>query len=100
MEFIQSSDLEAETNDKVAVMLKALSNPVRLAIVRELSEGSDANCCVDFTRHASLAQSTVSQHLRVLKEAGLIKYCGDGPRSGWCIDRAAMVWLKQQVVAL
>jgi ArsR family transcriptional regulator len=81
-------------------MLKALSHPVRLEIVQTLSEGGDANCCVDFTRTASVVQSTMSQHLRVLKEAGLIKYCGDGPRSGWCIDRQAMVWLKQQVVGL
>jgi ArsR family transcriptional regulator len=100
MEFIQFTDLGSEKADKLAVMMKALSHPVRLQIVQQLSEGSDANCCVDFTRHASLAQSTISQHLRVLKEAGLIKLCGDGPRSGWCIERSAMVWLKQQVVAL
>lgn len=81
-------------------MMKALSHPVRLEIIQALSEGSDANCCIDFTRHSSLAQSTVSEHLRVLKEAGLIKFCGSGPRSGYCIDREAMVWLKQQVVAL
>src|SRR3954447_18181328 len=86
--------------DRMATMLKAVGHPVRLEILQTLSAGGEDNCCVDFTRHASLAQSTVSQHLRVLKDAGLIKYCGDGPRSGWCIDRAAMVWLKQQVVAL
>ena len=100
MELVQFTDLEAEKDEKLAVMMKALSHPVRLQIVQQLSEGSDANCCVDFTRHASLAQSTISQHLRVLKDAGLIKLCGDGPRSGWCIERSAMVWLKQQVVAL
>src|SRR5262245_56135100 len=100
MEYVQFTDLETEKDEKLAVMMKALSHPVRLQIVQQLSEGSDANCCVDFTRHASLAQSTISQHLRVLKDAGLIKLCGDGPRSGWCIERSAMVWLKQQVVAL
>ncbi len=81
-------------------MLKAIAHPVRLEIIQTLSEGSDANCCVDFTKHASLAQSTVSQHLRVLKDAGLIEWCGPGPRSGYCINREAMVWLKQQMVAL
>ena len=80
-------------------MLKALSHPVRLEIVQILSDSGDASC-VDFTRHAGLAQSTVSEHLRVLKEAGLIKQCGPGPRSGYCIDKDALVWLKQQVVAL
>ena len=80
-------------------MMKALAHPVRLDIVQTLSESGDANC-VDFTRHASLAQSTVSEHLRVLKEAGLIKQCGPAPRSGFCINREALVWLKQAVVAL
>jgi ArsR family transcriptional regulator len=97
MEFVKFIVLES---DRLATMMKALAHPARLEIIQTLSEGSDANCCVDFTRHSSLAQSTMSQHLRVLKEAGLIKYCGPGPRSGWCIDRQALVWLKQQVVAL
>ena len=97
METITFYELETE---KLASMLKAVSHPVRLEILQTLSAGAADNCCVDFTRHASLAQSTVSQHLRVLKEAGLIQYCGPGPRSGWCVDRAALTWLKQQVVAL
>jgi ArsR family transcriptional regulator len=81
-------------------MMKALAHPARLEIIQALSERSDANCCVDFTKNSSLAQSTVSEHLRVLKDAGLIKFCGPSPRSGYCINREAMVWLKQQVVAL
>ena len=55
---------------------------------------------MDFTRHAGLAQSTVSEHLRVLKDAGLIRQCGPGPRSGYCINKEALVWLKQSVVGL
>ena len=47
-------------------MLKALGHPVRLEIVRILSDSGEANC-VAFTRHAGLAQSTVSEHLRVLQ---------------------------------
>jgi ArsR family transcriptional regulator len=86
-------------SDRLAAMLKALSHPVRLEIVQVLSDSGEANC-VDFTRHAGLAQSTVSEHLRVLKEAGLIKQCGPGPRSGYCIQKEALVWLKQAVVAL
>jgi ArsR family transcriptional regulator len=97
MELVKFIGLES---DRLAAMLKALAHPVRLEIIQTLSEGSDANCCVDFTKHASLAQSTMSEHLRVLKDAGLIMWCGSGPRSGYCINRAALVWLKQQVVAL
>jgi ArsR family transcriptional regulator len=86
-------------SDRLATMLKALSHPVRLEIVQILSDSGEANC-VDFTRHAGLAQSTVSEHLRVLREAGLIKQCGPGPRSGYCINKEALVWLKQTVVAI
>ena len=89
-------DLDSE---RLAAMLKALSHPVRLEIVQVLSASGDANC-VDFTRHAGLAQSTVSEHLKVLKDAGLIKQCGPGPRSGYCIDKAGLVWMKQALVAL
>ena len=80
-------------------MLKALAHPVRLEMVQVLSESGEA-CCVDFTRHAGLAQSTISQHLRVLKEAGLIRQCGPGPRSGYCINKEALVWLKREIVVL
>jgi len=80
-------------------MLKALAHPVRLEIIQVLSDSGEA-CCVDFTRHAGLAQSTVSEHLRVLKEAGLIRQCGPGPRSGFCINKEALVWLKREIVAL
>ena len=80
-------------------MLRALSHPARIDIVRMLAEAGDAQC-VDLTRHVALSQSTVSEHLRVLKEAGLIEQCGPGPRSGYCLSRPALVWLKQMVVAL
>jgi ArsR family transcriptional regulator len=85
--------------DRLAAMMKALGHPVRLEIVQMLSDSGEANC-IDLTRHADLAQSTVSEHLRVLKDAGLIKQCGPGPRSGYCIQKEALVWLKQVVVAL
>lgn len=80
-------------------MFKALGHPVRIEIVRMMAEAGDANC-MDLTRHVELAQSTVSEHLRVLKEAGLIEQCGPGARSGYCLSRGALIWLKQSVVAL
>jgi ArsR family transcriptional regulator len=80
-------------------MLKALSHPVRLEIVRTLAQIGDQQC-IDLTRETDLAQSTVSEHLRVLKEAGLIEQCGPGPRSGYCLRHDALLWLKQSVVAL
>ena len=80
-------------------MLRALSHPARIEILRTLAGSGDAQC-VDLTRHVALAQSTVSEHLRVLKEAGLIGQCGPSPRAGYCLNADALVWLKQMVVAL
>lgn len=85
--------------DRLATMMRALGHPIRIEIIRTLAAAGDANC-MDLTRHVALAQSTVSEHLRVLKEAGLIEQCGPGPRSGYCLSRDALVWLKQSVVAL
>lgn len=84
---------------RLAAMSRALSNPARIEILRTLADAGDRNC-VDLTRQAGLAQSTVSEHLRVLKEAGLIEQCGPGPRSGYCINREGLLSLKQMVVAL
>jgi ArsR family transcriptional regulator len=85
--------------DRLATMLRALGHPARLDIIRTMAEAGDASC-MDLTRHVDLAQSTVSEHLRVLKEAGLIRQCGPGPRSGYCLSRDALLWLKQNVIAL
>jgi ArsR family transcriptional regulator len=86
-------------SDRLAAMLKALAHPVRLEIVKKLANVGD-QLCIDLTREVDLAQSTVSEHLRVLKEAGLIDQCGPSPRSGYCIRRDALLWLKQAVIAL
>ncbi|MEX2158894.1 MAG: hypothetical protein WEB04_05755 [Dehalococcoidia bacterium] len=42
----------------------------------------------------------MSEHLRVPKEAGLIESCGPRARTGYCLSKDALVWLKQSVVAL
>lgn len=90
--------VELDVN-RLAAMAHAIANPARLEILRTLVETGDRNC-VDLTQQVALAQSTVSEHLRVLREAGLIRPCGRGPRSGYCADREALLWLKQAIVAL
>ena len=68
---------------------KALSHPARLAILSEL--GVQGTCtCGEVVPVTGLAQSTVSQHLRVLRQAGLITGTTDGPRSCYCLDRDAV----------
>ncbi|MES2768850.1 MAG: metalloregulator ArsR/SmtB family transcription factor [Bdellovibrionota bacterium] len=65
---------------------KALSHPARIAILRTLARRGEC-ICGDLVLDLPLAQSTVSQHLKALKEVGLIKGEIDGPRSKYCIDK-------------
>lgn len=70
---------------KIADFAKALSHPARLAILKVLAEKKEC-ICGELVEDLPLAQSTVSQHLKALKEIGLIKGTIDGPRSRYCID--------------
>jgi ArsR family transcriptional regulator len=72
--------------NRVAAFARALSHPARVAILRTLAER--ASCiCGEIVDVLPLAQSTVSQHLKELKEAGLIKGEIEGPRSCYCLDQ-------------
>jgi ArsR family transcriptional regulator, arsenate/arsenite/antimonite-responsive transcriptional repressor len=77
-------------------MFKALANPVRLAILRWLVEHPQ---CItgDIVEVAGLAQSTVSGHLAVLRDCGLV--CGtiDGPATCYCVCLEALDWFEAQV---
>lgn len=70
---------------KLARYSKALSHPARIAILQRLAE--EATCiCGEIVDSLPLAQSTVSQHLKELKDAGLIKGTIDGLTSCYCLD--------------
>jgi DNA-binding transcriptional ArsR family regulator len=84
--------------NRLATMSHALSHPARIEILRTLAAGEQK--CAQLTRDAGLAQSTISEHVRVLREAGLIEACGPGARSGYCISREGLLSLKQMIVAL
>lgn len=70
---------------KIADFAKALSHPARIAILQVLAEKREC-ICGELVEDLPLAQSTVSQHLKALKELGIIKGTIDGPRSRYCID--------------
>lgn len=76
-------------DDALAAKLRALSHPARLRILAALAE-SDACACGDLVRGLPLAQSTVSEHLRILREAGLVRGETGGKRPCYCLDREAM----------
>ena len=70
---------------QLAAWAKALGHPVRLRIVAFLL-GREGCMCGDIVDHIDLAQSTVSQHLKMLKEAGVIQGTIDGPRVCYCVN--------------
>lgn len=88
-----------EANEHLARLAKALAHPARVAIVRILvrKEG----CIVgDIVDELPYAQSTVSQHLKQLKEAGLVRGDVDGPRVCYCVEPGAVALFKALVKAL
>ncbi|MBL7804373.1 MAG: winged helix-turn-helix transcriptional regulator [Saprospiraceae bacterium] len=74
----------AEDNE-LAEMAKALGHPARVAILKELARRNSC-VCGEIVEVLPLAQSTVSQHLKELKAAGLIKGTVEGVKSCYCID--------------
>ena len=86
-------------DEELAGLAKALGHPVRVQIVRLLSRR--ASCiCGDIVKELPLAQSTVSQHLKVLKEAGLIRGEIDGPRTCYCLEPRTLRRLKALIGGL
>lgn len=81
-------------DDDLATVLRALGHPVRLAILRILAERQQSQCCcTDVMQCLPLAQSTVSQHIKVLLDAGLIERQPRGTRNCYVLrgDRLAAV---------
>jgi ArsR family transcriptional regulator len=88
-----------EADEELATLSKALGHPARVKIVRILLRRS-ACMCGDIVDELPLAQSTVSQHLKVLKDAGLIRGEVDGPRVCYCIEPHALRRLRALVGGL
>jgi ArsR family transcriptional regulator, arsenate/arsenite/antimonite-responsive transcriptional repressor len=77
----------------LAAFAKAASHPIRVKILHMLAR-RDAQMCCHIVDELPLAQSTVSEHLRILRSAGLIKANEKGPRVAYCIVPAALKRFK------
>jgi ArsR family transcriptional regulator len=90
-----------EQDEELAAMAKALAHPARVQIVRLLMRHGEGSCiCGDICEVIPLAQSTVSQHLKMLKQAGLIRGDVDGPRICYSIDSDRLERLRELLAAL
>lgn len=81
-------------DSQLAELAKALGHPTRVKIVRLLA-GRDARMCSHLVDELPLAQSTVSEHVRILRAAGLVRTHDSGPRGGYCLVPIALRRLKQ-----
>ncbi len=88
-----------DLDDALAEALKALAHPARLRILRLLANRGTC-ICGDLVEAMPLSQATVSQHLKVLKQVGLVEGAIDGQRSCYCINHAEMVRLRNHVTDL
>jgi ArsR family transcriptional regulator, arsenate/arsenite/antimonite-responsive transcriptional repressor len=82
---ITETAIDSKSDELLAARLLALAHPVRLDIVRQLA-ASDACCNKDVVARVGLAQSTVSQHLKVLVDVGIVTYAPDRQRSRYSLN--------------
>ena len=80
-----SRDGITAADEQLAALARALGHPARVAILRQLSERGEC-VCGEIVNALPLAQATVSQHLKVLKDAGLVQGEIDGPRVCYCVN--------------
>ena len=86
-------------NESLALVCNALSHPARIRIVEHL-KAVDQCICGEIVEILPLAQSTVSQHLKILKTAGLVLGEIEGPRTCYCLDKKRLELFKQAVAKI
>ena len=82
--------------NQLAVQLKAIAHPARIAILQELIK-ANACICGDLVTELGLAQATISQHLKELKNAGLIQGTIEGVSICYCIEPNAWKNLQNEL---
>ncbi|WP_426060949.1 ArsR/SmtB family transcription factor [Hymenobacter sp. B1770] len=84
---------------QIALIAKALGHPARVAILQLLAQRQSC-VCGELVTELPISQSTVSQHLKELKAAGLVQGEVDGPRVCYCIDQAGWDRARQLMAGL
>jgi ArsR family transcriptional regulator len=96
----RTSEPDTQVKDEeLAQLAWALAHPARVRILRILVERA-ACICGELVDQLPLAQSTVSQHLKILKEAGLVQGEVDGPKVCYCVNPTKLRRLKELIVEL
>ncbi|RPD51174.1 ArsR/SmtB family transcription factor [Paracnuella aquatica] len=96
---ITKSEIFTKEQNKLATMLKAIAHPARIAILQHLIK-ADACICGDLVEELGLAQATISQHLKELKNAGIIQGTVEGASVCYCINPKVWQQYKKELDAL
>jgi hypothetical protein len=89
-------DISGEEQERLVLMLKALGNPIRFEILKYLV--THPGCITgDIVEHLPIAQATVSQHLKVLRDAGWIEGTISGPAVSYCLHARNIAWFRARV---
>jgi predicted transcriptional regulator len=93
---LTKTEIFTDEQNRLAIMLKAMAHPARIAILQHIIK---ANACVcgSLVDELGLAQATISQHLKELKNAGLIQGTIEGVSVCYCIEPAAWKLLQQEL---
>ena len=86
-------------DEKAAQIAKALSHPARLKILRQFQDGRP-RMAAEIVEQCTLAQSTVSEHLRILRQADLLSATKEGARTWYCMRRAVLKAFARRVESL
>lgn len=91
-----SLDIAGKDQQRLVRMFKALGNPIRFEIMKFLV--THPGCITgDIVEHLPIAQATVSQHLKVLREAGWISGTTSGQATSYCLNDSAIAWFRERV---
>jgi len=93
---LTKTEIFTEQQNSLAVMLKAMAHPARIAILEHIIK-ANACICGDLVNELGLAQATISQHLKELKNAGLIQGTIEGVSVCYCIELKAWVKLQNEL---
>ena len=91
--------VSTKNDAQLAMLAWAIAHPARVRLLRLLIAKS-ACVCGELVEMMPLAQSTVSQHLKILKDAGVVQGEIDGPKVCYCVNEEGLAQLKKLVAAL
>lgn len=94
-----SLNISGPEQERLVAMCKALGNPLRFEILKFLV--THPGCITgDIVDYLPIAQATVSQHLKVLRDAGWIVGTIEGPARCYCLDVETITWFRAQIQAI